>query len=50
MSFIFTVDLAEKELRRPKLKEGLQDQTVIKKNTVLLKAVVIGDPVPDVTW
>ncbi|XP_064214163.1 obscurin isoform X6 [Tribolium castaneum] len=40
----------EKELRRPKLKEGLKDQTIQKKNTLTFKAVVIGDPVPDATW
>lgn len=42
--------LAEKDLRRPKIKEGLKDQTIVKKNTVTLKAVIVGDPVPDVTW
>ncbi|KAK9877930.1 hypothetical protein WA026_020153 [Henosepilachna vigintioctopunctata] len=40
----------EKELRRPKLKQGLTDQTIIKKHSVTHKIVVIGDPVPDVTW
>ncbi|XP_044269472.1 obscurin isoform X2 [Tribolium madens] len=40
----------EKELRRPKLKEGLKDQTIQKKNSLTFKAVVIGDPVPDATW
>ncbi|XP_076264307.1 obscurin isoform X15 [Rhynchophorus ferrugineus] len=40
----------EKELRRPKLKEGLKDQKVVKKNGVTFKAVIVGDPIPDVTW
>ncbi|XP_068917949.1 obscurin isoform X4 [Tenebrio molitor] len=40
----------EKELRRPKLKQGLQDQTVVKKNSVTFKTVVVGDPVPVATW
>ncbi|XP_050295068.1 obscurin-like isoform X13 [Anthonomus grandis grandis] len=40
----------EKELRRPKLKEGLKDQTVTKKNGGTFKAVIIGDPVPEITW
>ncbi|XP_023017381.2 obscurin isoform X4 [Leptinotarsa decemlineata] len=40
----------EKDLRRPKLKEGLKDQTIVKKNSVTFKAVVVGDPVPEVTW
>ncbi|KAI4471482.1 immunoglobulin i-set domain [Holotrichia oblita] len=42
--------IPEKELRRPKVKDGLQDQTILKKNTVTMKAVIIGDPVPDATW
>lgn len=46
----FSVFAAEKDLRRPKIKEGLVDQTIVKKNTVTLKAVIVGDPVPDVTW
>lgn len=37
-------------MRRPKVKDGLQDQTIVKKNTVTMKAVIIGDPVPDATW
>lgn len=41
---------AESELRRPKLKEGLKDQTIVKKNGVTFKAVVIGDPIPDIKW
>ncbi|CAH1180870.1 unnamed protein product [Phyllotreta striolata] len=40
----------EKDLRRPKIKEGLKDQSVVKKNQVQFKAVIIGDPVPDITW
>ncbi|XP_063930937.1 obscurin isoform X4 [Zophobas morio] len=40
----------EKELRRPKLKQGLDDQTIVKKNSLTFKAVVIGDPVPVATW
>ncbi|XP_018567720.1 obscurin isoform X4 [Anoplophora glabripennis] len=40
----------ERDLRRPKIKEGLKDQSVVKKNTVTFKAVVIGDPVPDAAW
>ncbi|CAH1108368.1 unnamed protein product [Psylliodes chrysocephalus] len=40
----------EKDLRRPKIKEGLKDQSVVKKTHVLFKAVIIGDPVPDITW
>lgn len=37
-------------MRRPKLKEGLRDQTIVKKNSLTFKAVVIGDPVPDASW
>lgn len=37
-------------MRRPKLKQGLQDQTVVKKNSVTFKTVVVGDPVPVATW
>lgn len=40
----------ESELRRPKIKEGLKDQSVVKKNSVIFKAVVVGDPVPEVAW
>ncbi|CAG9815908.1 unnamed protein product, partial [Phaedon cochleariae] len=40
----------EKDLRRPKLKEGLKNQTIVKKNSVTFKAVIVGDPVPDVAW
>ncbi|RZB39359.1 muscle M-line assembly protein unc-89-like [Asbolus verrucosus] len=40
----------EKEFRRPKLKQGLQDETIVKKNSVTLQAVIVGDPVPDPTW
>ncbi|KAJ8919920.1 hypothetical protein NQ315_006449 [Exocentrus adspersus] len=40
----------EKDLRRPKIKEGLKDQSVVKKNSVTFKAVVIGDPIPEVAW
>ncbi|CAH1967610.1 unnamed protein product [Acanthoscelides obtectus] len=40
----------EKDLRKPRFKEGLQDQSIIKRNTVVFKAVVTGDPVPEVAW
>ncbi|CAH0545690.1 unnamed protein product [Brassicogethes aeneus] len=40
----------EKDLRRPKIKQGLKDEEIIKKNSVTFKAVVIGDPIPEVTW
>ncbi|CAG9826978.1 unnamed protein product [Diabrotica balteata] len=40
----------EKELRRPKIKEALKDQSIVKKTTAAFKAVIIGDPVPDVAW
>ncbi|KAG5881050.1 hypothetical protein JTB14_033964 [Gonioctena quinquepunctata] len=40
----------EKELRRPRVKEGLKDQSVVKKNSASFKAVIIGDPIPDITW
>ncbi|XP_066256138.1 obscurin isoform X9 [Euwallacea similis] len=40
----------ESELRRPKLKQGLEDQTVVKKNGITFKAVIVGEPVPDITW
>nr|CAH7742463.1 unnamed protein product [Callosobruchus chinensis] len=40
----------EKDLRKPRFKEGLQDQSIVKRNTVVFKAVVIGDPVPEVAW
>lgn len=42
--------LAERELRRPKLKEGLKDQVIEKKKSVTFKVVVIGDPIPEPTW
>lgn len=41
---------AESELRRPKLKEGLKDQTVVKKNGATFKAVIVGEPVPEIKW
>ncbi|XP_057667147.1 obscurin isoform X13 [Diorhabda carinulata] len=40
----------EKDLRRPKIKEGLKDQSIVKRTTASFKAVIIGDPVPDVSW
>ncbi|XP_066148174.1 obscurin isoform X4 [Euwallacea fornicatus] len=40
----------ESELRRPKLKQGLKDQTVVKKDGVTFKAVIVGEPVPDIAW
>ncbi|KAL3285163.1 hypothetical protein HHI36_019282 [Cryptolaemus montrouzieri] len=40
----------EKELRRPKIRQGLIDQTIVKKHSVTHKIVVVGDPIPDVTW
>ncbi|KAL1518226.1 hypothetical protein ABEB36_001883 [Hypothenemus hampei] len=40
----------EADLRRPKLKEGLKDQTIVKKNEVTFKAVIIADPIPDIKW
>ncbi|XP_022920655.2 obscurin isoform X3 [Onthophagus taurus] len=44
--------IPEGEFRRPKVKEGegLKDQSIVKKNTATMKAIIIGDPVPDVTW
>lgn len=48
MSFLMLT--AEKYLRKPKLKEGLKEQCVTKKNTAIFKAVVIGDPVPEPIW
>ncbi|XP_045464016.1 obscurin isoform X11 [Harmonia axyridis] len=40
----------EKELRRPKISQGLVDQTIVKKHSVTHKIVVIADPIPDITW
>ncbi|VEN40600.1 unnamed protein product [Callosobruchus maculatus] len=40
----------ESDLRKPRFKDGLKDQSIIKRNTVVFKAVVIGDPVPEVAW
>uniref|UniRef100_A0A6P7FRC9 Obscurin isoform X8 n=1 Tax=Diabrotica virgifera virgifera TaxID=50390 RepID=A0A6P7FRC9_DIAVI len=40
----------EKELRRPKIKEALKDQSIVKKTTAAFKAVIVGDPVPDIAW
>ncbi|XP_044758879.1 obscurin isoform X8 [Coccinella septempunctata] len=40
----------EKELRRPKISQGLIDQTIVKKHSVIHKIVVIADPIPDITW
>ncbi|XP_017774924.1 PREDICTED: muscle M-line assembly protein unc-89 isoform X2 [Nicrophorus vespilloides] len=44
--------IPEAELRRPKVREGLglQDTTVIKKKEAVLKAVIVGEPVPEFTW
>lgn len=39
-------------MRRPKIRDGqgLVDTTVIKKKSATLKAIVVGDPIPEVTW
>lgn len=38
------------ELRRPKIREPLQDTETTKKNKTVLSAVIVGDPSPDITW
>lgn len=50
MKLIIFFHLAEKELRRPKLKKGLVDQRIVKKQGVTFKAIIVGDPIPEVTW
>ena len=37
-------------LRGPKLKEGIEGKTVTRKQTAILEAKFIADPVPDATW
>lgn len=41
---------AEAELRKPKIREPLQDTETTKKNKTILSCVITGDPVPDITW
>lgn len=40
----------EGELRKPKIKDGLKDQTIVKTKPVKLTAVITGDPAPEITW
>lgn len=44
------MQIAEKNLRRPKIKEGLKEQCITKMNTAIFKAVIVGDPVPEPIW
>ena len=41
---------AVEELRKPILKQGLKDTTAKKGEKAVLKAVITGDPVPDILW
>lgn len=41
---------AVEQLRKPKLKLGLKDTTAKKGEKAILKAVITGDPVPDIKW
>lgn len=38
------------QLRKPILKQGLKDTTAKKGEQAVLKAVITGDPVPDIKW
>lgn len=38
------------QLRKPKLKQGLKDTTAKKDEKAVMKAVITGDPVPDILW
>lgn len=46
----FSFFIAEAELRKPKIKEALQDTETKRRDKTVFSCVITGDPTPEVTW